>query len=45
MRAAARGLIEAALDVVGARGLAGLTMTAVCARARLTERYFYESFR
>jgi AcrR family transcriptional regulator len=38
-------LIEAALDVIGSEGLAGLTMTAVCLRARLTERYFYESFR
>ncbi len=38
-------LLEAALDVVGDGGLAGTTMTAVCARAGLTERYFYESFR
>jgi AcrR family transcriptional regulator len=38
-------LIEAALDVVGADGMNGLTMTAVCAQAGLTERYFYESFR
>lgn len=38
-------LIEAALDVLGADGMSGLTMTAVCARAGLTERYFYESFR
>lgn len=38
-------LIEAALDLVGESGLAGTTMTAVCARANLTERYFYESFR
>lgn len=38
-------LIEAALDAIGADGLGGLTMTAVCSRARLTERYFYESFR
>lgn len=38
-------LIDAALDVVGDGGLAGMTMTAVCARAGLTERYFYESFR
>jgi AcrR family transcriptional regulator len=38
-------LIEAALDIVGDGGLAGMTMTAVCARAGLTERYFYESFR
>jgi AcrR family transcriptional regulator len=27
-----------------ADGMAGLTMTAVCASAGLTERYFYESF-
>jgi AcrR family transcriptional regulator len=39
------GLIEAALDVLGDEGIAGTTMTAVCARAGLTERYFYESFR
>ncbi|HWF35524.1 MAG TPA: TetR/AcrR family transcriptional regulator [Solirubrobacteraceae bacterium] len=38
-------LIEAALDVIGEAGIAGATMTAVCARAGLTERYFYESFR
>jgi AcrR family transcriptional regulator len=38
-------LIEAGLDVLGAEGLASTTMTAVCARAGLTERYFYESFR
>jgi AcrR family transcriptional regulator len=38
-------LIEAGLDVVGERGIADATMTAVCARAGLTERYFYESFR
>ncbi|EHN09697.1 Transcriptional regulator TetR family [Patulibacter medicamentivorans] len=38
-------LLDAALDVIGDVGLAGLTMTAVCARAGLTERYFYESFR
>jgi AcrR family transcriptional regulator len=38
-------LIEAALDVIGTEGLSGLTMTAVCSRAGLTERYFYESFR
>jgi AcrR family transcriptional regulator len=37
-------LIEAALDLIGEAGLDALTMTAVCARARLTERYFYESF-
>jgi AcrR family transcriptional regulator len=38
-------LIDAGLDVLGTEGMAGLTMTAVCARAGLTERYFYESFR
>lgn len=38
-------LIDAALDLVGEGGLARMTMTAVCARAGLTERYFYESFR
>jgi len=44
-RAARRAaLIEAALDLIGESGLDRLTMTAVCTRARLTERYFYESF-
>ena len=38
-------LIEAALDEIGSEGIARTTMTAVCARAGLTERYFYESFR
>ena len=38
-------LVEAALDVIGSEGIARMTMTAVCARAGLTERYFYESFR
>jgi AcrR family transcriptional regulator len=38
-------LMEAGLDVLGAEGLAKTTMTAICARAGLTERYFYESFR
>jgi AcrR family transcriptional regulator len=38
-------LIEAGLDVLGSEGMANLTMTAVCSRAGLTERYFYESFR
>jgi AcrR family transcriptional regulator len=37
-------LIEAGLDVLGEEGMANTTMTAVCARAGLTERYFYESF-
>ena len=38
-------LIAACLDVLGADGVAGTTMKAICARAGLTERYFYESFR
>ncbi len=38
-------LLEAALEEIGAVGLSGLTMKRVCARAGLTERYFYESFR
>ncbi len=37
-------LVEAGLDVLGDEGLARTTMTEVCARAGLTERYFYESF-
>ncbi|MFC5064444.1 TetR/AcrR family transcriptional regulator [Actinomycetospora atypica] len=37
-------LVEAALDVVGERGVADFTMTAVCRAAGLTERYFYENF-
>ena len=37
-------LIEAGLDVLGSEGMSRLTMTEVCARAGLTERYFYESF-
>ena len=45
-QSARRGqLIEAGLDVLGSRGLSNMTMTAVCTRAGLTERYFYESFR
>lgn len=37
-------LLEACLDVVGAEGVAGTTAEAVCARAGLSKRYFYESF-
>ncbi len=37
-------LLEAGLDVFAAGGISGATMTAICARAKLTERYFYESF-
>ena len=37
-------LLDAGLELLGTEGWAGTTMTAVCARAGLTERYFYESF-
>lgn len=39
-----RLLVEAGTEVFGTEGYAAATMTAVCARAKLTERYFYESF-
>src|SRR5690349_12097413 len=46
-RTAARraGLLEAALDLLGGDPPGTATMTAICERAGLTERYFYESFR
>lgn len=37
-------LLEAGLDLLGTEGWRATTMTAVCARATLTERYFYENF-
>lgn len=37
-------LIQAAMDVFGAQGYAQSTMRDICAKARLAERYFYESF-
>ncbi len=37
-------LIAAGLDLLGTAGWEQTTMTAVCARAKLTERYFYEHF-
>ncbi|MFC4000421.1 TetR/AcrR family transcriptional regulator [Prauserella oleivorans] len=37
-------LLDAGLDLLGTVGWRKTTMTAVCARAGLTERYFYESF-
>jgi AcrR family transcriptional regulator len=45
-RAAARraALIEAGVELLGTEGAAGVTVRAVCRGARLTERYFYESF-
>lgn len=38
-------LLEAGLDLLGEQGIAGVTMSGTCRRARLTDRYFYESFR
>jgi AcrR family transcriptional regulator len=37
-------LIEAGLDCLAEDGLPGVSVRSVCARARLTARYFYESF-
>ncbi len=37
-------LLEAAFDVFGRMGYRNTTMRLICAQARLTERYFYESF-
>lgn len=37
-------LLEAGLEVFGTAGAAGATMTAICAQAKLTERYFYQNF-
>ncbi|MGH7750546.1 MAG: TetR family transcriptional regulator, partial [Candidatus Dormibacteria bacterium] len=37
-------LLDAGLDLLGTEGWARTTVTAICARARLTERYFYQSF-
>lgn len=37
-------LIAAALDIVGTRGHARMTVGGLCAAAGLNERYFYESF-
>ncbi|MEV8193598.1 MULTISPECIES: TetR/AcrR family transcriptional regulator [Rhodococcus] len=37
-------LLEAGLELFAASGKSGATMTAMCAHAKLTERYFYESF-
>lgn len=37
-------LIETALDSLHVDGLSGVSVRSVCARARLTPRYFYENF-
>lgn len=44
-RAARRAqLIEAGLELMGTEGVASVSMRGVCRQAKLTERYFYESF-
>jgi AcrR family transcriptional regulator len=37
-------LIEAGLELFGTRGLAAVGIVDICAEAKLTKRYFYESF-
>jgi AcrR family transcriptional regulator len=37
-------LLAAALDTVATDGVAGVSVRGVCGRARLNDRYFYESF-
>lgn len=37
-------LLDAGLEVFAAAGAKGATMTAICAHAKLTERYFYQNF-
>lgn len=37
-------LLEAALELLGTQGWQATTVRAICARAHLTPRYFYESF-
>ncbi|HWD02374.1 MAG TPA: TetR/AcrR family transcriptional regulator [Amycolatopsis sp.] len=37
-------LVAAGLDLLGTEGTAAVSVRAVCRHARLTERYFYESF-
>ena len=39
-----QSLIDAAFDIVGGEGYAAATVRAICKRASLSERYFYESF-
>lgn len=38
-------LIEAGIEVFGTRGFHAATVREICGAARLTERYFYESFK
>ncbi|AXB43363.1 TetR/AcrR family transcriptional regulator [Amycolatopsis albispora] len=38
-------LLDACFAIMGTQGVAAVTMRGVCREAKLTERYFYESFR
>lgn len=40
-----RRLLDAGIEVFGRQGLSQATMRDICANARLSERYFYESFK
>jgi AcrR family transcriptional regulator len=37
-------LLDAALEIIGTRGFAKLTVAGLCAQAGLNERYYYEGF-
>lgn len=37
-------LIDAAIELMGTRGVSATTVTAVCAQSRVTSRYFYQHF-
>ncbi len=37
-------LLDAALEIIGTEGFKAATVRAVCGRAELTQRYYYESF-
>lgn len=37
-------LLDAAQEIIGTSGFAKLTVSGLCAQARLSERYYYESF-
>ncbi len=39
-----RMLIDAGIEIFGTRGFHATTVKEICAQAKLTERYFYESF-
>ncbi|MFE7798474.1 TetR/AcrR family transcriptional regulator [Nocardia sp. NPDC057440] len=37
-------LLDAALEIIGTSGFAKLTVSGLCTKAKLSERYYYESF-